>query len=548
MTSSFVADTLWHGGRVLTMDRSRPVASHVVTWRGRILAVGGEELADVPVRERVDLRGRTVLPGLHDAHQHMAWFGRTLGEVDLTPSSVSDLDELYATVADVAATSEGWVIGWGYDQGPLGAHPTRAQLDRVAPGRPVWLKHTSGHMGVASSALLDLTRLREEREVDGGRVVRDADGEPTGLLEEGAMSLVQELLVPYAEETIVDALDRASQAYLAQGITSVHEAGIGGGWIGHSGSELGAYLTARDSGRLRTRVTLMPVSDVYHPVEGYAERDAVGLDLGIRTGFGDEMLRLGPMKIFTDGSLIGHTCAMHEGFADEPDNVGYYQGEADELTRRIVAAHRAGWQVASHAIGDRAIDLVLDAYETAARYPRTGPPHRIEHCAVTSPAQVDRIVSAGVVPVPQGSLVRHVGDGMVRSLGERSDWCYRVASFVRRGVPVPTSTDRPVVDGAPFATIHALLTRRTVTGTVVAPDEAVTLEEALMGATTWAARAVGIDREVGQVVPGQLADLTVLDASLEQTVRDDVDALLSVGVEMTVLAGEIAYRAPGAQR
>lgn len=543
MTGPWTADTLWHGGRVLTMDEDRPVATHVVTWRGRVLAVGGAELADLPVRERVDLRGRTVLPGLHDAHQHMAWFGRTLGELDLTSAAVPGLDDLYAAVARAAASSgSGWVVGWGYDQGPLCGHPTRAELDRVAPGVPVWLKHTSGHMGVASSALLELTALRDEHEVAGGRVVRDAQGEPTGLLEEGAMSLVQALLVPYSESTIVEALGRASSAYLAQGITSVHEAGIGGGWIGHSGSELGAYLSARDSGELRTRVTLMPVSDTLHTLDD----DATGLDLGVRTGFGDDRLRIGPMKIFTDGSLIGHTCAMHEGFADEPDNVGYYQDDPGDLTEQIVAAHRGGWQVAAHAIGDRAVDLVLDAYEAAGRYPRRGPAHRIEHCAVTSPEQVDRIVAAGVLPVPQGSLVRHVGDGMVRSLGERADWCYRVASFVRRGVPVPTSTDRPVVDGAPFATIHALLTRRTVSGTVVAPDEAITLEEALLGSTVWAARAVGHHHAVGRISPGLLADLVVLDAPLEDIVRDDVDALLSVGVEMTVLGGEIVYRSPGA--
>ncbi|MDB1087137.1 amidohydrolase [Streptomyces sp. ACA25] len=536
------ADVVYRNAVVLTMDPGRPRATAFATLGDRLVAVGGDEVAGLAAARTVDLGGRCVLPGFHDAHNHMAWYGMNRTELDLGPGRVRDVGDVYAQVAREAARRRPgeWIIGAGYDQNRMaGGHPTAARLDRAAPHHPVWLKHTSGHMCVVNSRVLDLSGATAAPDPAGGRIVRDASGAPTGLLQERAQELVRGLLFPFAAGQLVRALGAAARDYAAEGITSVQEAGIGGGWIGHSGVEVAAYQQAGDEDLLLQRVTLMVASDVLHPLDAHRDDPyRSGIDLGIRTGFGDDRLRLGAVKVFSDGSLLGRTSAMCCDFADDPGNRGFLQDDEDRLTETIIAAHRAGWQVATHAIGDRAVDVVLAAYaEAQRRHPRSDPRHRIEHCAVTSPEQVERIVRLGVIPVPQGSLVREAGDGMADALGpERTGWCYRVRSFTDRGVEVPGSSDRPVVTGAPLANVHTLVTRRTLGGRVLAPEERVDVETALRGYTYGSARAAHAERSRGMLGEGYLADFTVLERDPTRVPLDDLPHL-------TVLATVVGGRA-----
>lgn len=314
-------------------------------------------------------------------------------------------------------------------------------------------------MCVVNTAVLDALDL--DAVAEGGAVVLDNDGQPTGLLQEQAQNLVHDLAYPYPLDGLVDAIGRAHQQYLAEGITSIQEAGIGGGWIGHNPGELAAYQQARAQGQLRVRTTLMPAAEVLHPLAGHADDElAACLDLGARCGFGDDWLRLGPVKVFADGSLIGHTAAMHEDYVGDAGNRGYLQSSPDRLRRTILDAHRTGWQVATHAIGDRAVDTVLDIYaEALATWPRPDHRHRSEHCGVTSPAALQRIAELGVIPNTQARFISELGDGMAEALGpERTRWCYRQRSFLDRGITLPASSDRPVVNGAPLAGIHDLST------------------------------------------------------------------------------------------
>ncbi|PRY37886.1 amidohydrolase [Umezawaea tangerina] len=520
------ADLLLTNADVVTLDG--PDVRSVAILGDRVVA-----LEDVPAKEVVDLDGATVVPGFHDAHNHMAWFGLTLSEVDLR---VSDLDALYRAVQEKAATvAPGeWLVGAGYDQNKIGGHPTRAELDRVAPGRKVWLKHTSGHMCVVNTPVLEELGIASGPvEVVGG-VVDTA----TGMLQEQAQQLVNSLVLPYSVDTLVDAIDRAGRQYLAEGITSCVEAGIGGGWIGKSPVEVAAYQAARDRGLLHVRVELMVAVDALrelsaHPDDGLS----LGLDLGIRTGFGDDWLRIGPVKVFSDGSLIGHTSAMCQDFADTPGERGYLQGEAADLTETIIAAHRSGWRVATHAIGDAAIDLVLDAYETAARdHPRPSPRHRIEHFGVARPDQVRRAAELGVVPVPQGRFVNEIGDGMVTALGpERVKWAYRHRTLLDAGLVVPGSSDRPVVRGAPLLGMHDMVNQLTSSGASFNPDEAVTGREALRAYTLGSAHASHQEHLKGTITPGKLADLVVLSAN-PTTV--DPGRIKDVEVLRTMIGGE----------
>jgi predicted amidohydrolase YtcJ len=533
-------DLLLVNANVLTMEPGRPTASAVAVAGGRIVGIYDGK-PDVTARDVIDLRGLTLIPGFHDAHNHMIGFGLSLTEVDLR---VDSQDELYARVAAKAAVTPAgeWIVGSGYDQTRTGAHPHRDALDAIAPNHRVWLKHTSSHMCVVNSLVLaDLGIGETAPQVDGGRVTTDAAGRPTGLLEERAQELVGSLTHPYPLTTLTDAVDAAGRQYLAEGITSVTEAGVGGGWIGQSPVELAAYVAAREQHRLHVRVELMVISDAFHPLGAHpSDGIETGIDLGLRTGFGDDWLRLGPMKIFTDGSLVGRTAAMSAPFEGDPGNSGYLQADADQLTEMIIAAHRAGWRVAAHAIGDRAIDLALDAFADAAdQHPRPRPRHRIEHFAAARPDQVARAAKLGVIAVGQGRFATELGDGMLAAVGPgRAPWLYRQRSLLDAGLVLPGSSDRPVASGAPLLGIHDMVNRRTASGAPFNAAEAVTPAEALRAYTWGSAYASKQERAKGSITPGKLADFTVLS---EDPTAIALDRIASLAVLATFIEGDLRY-------
>jgi hypothetical protein len=537
-------DLLLVNAVVRTMDPARPRAAAVAVTGGRITEVG-DDAAALAAGTRpanvIDLKGATLIPGFHDAHNHMIGYGLSLTEIDLR---VGSLAEIYDRVAARAAETPAgeWIIGAGYDQTRTGPHPDRDALDKIAPGHRVWLKHTSSHLCVVNSLVLrDLGIDASAPAVDGGRVAADADGRPTGLLEERAQELVGNLTRPYPLSRLTDAVAVAGQRYLREGLSSVTEAGVGGGWIGQSPVELAAYVAAREQGRLPLRVELMVVSDVFHPLAAHpADGIETGIDLGLRTGFGDDWLRLGPMKIFTDGSLVGRTAAMSTPYDGDAGNSGYLQGDAGRLSHAIIAAHRAGWRVAAHAIGDRAIDLALDAFAAAAAsYPRRDPRHRIEHFAAARPDQVARAAALGVIPVGQGRFATELGDGMLTSVGPaRHPWLYRQRSLLDAGIVLPGSSDRPVVTGSPLLGIHDMVNRRTASGAAFNAAEAVTAEEALRAYTWGSAYASKAERVKGSVEVGKLADFTVLS---EDPVAVSPGRIAGLAVIATIVDGQLRY-------
>ena len=493
-------------------------------------------------------RARSASPASTTRTRTPSGFGRSLGELDLSTPPIGSLDDLYGAVRRRAASSPAGalIVGRGYDQNKLGgAHPARAALDAAASGRPVWLQHTSGHMCVLNSAALAMVGSGLDTVVDGGRVVRDAEGEPTGLLEERAQVLARRLAMPRSVASVAEAIERAHRVYVEEGLTSVCDAGVAGGWIGESEAELDGYQLARDGGHLLVRTTAMVAADVLHPMHRHADDLATrGIDAGIRTGLGDDWLRVGAMKVFSDGSLIGRTCWLTCGFEDEPSNLGYPQHDPDVLRAQIVEAHLAGWQVATHAIGDAAVGFVLDAYEAALTVrPRSDHRHRIEHCGVTTPASLERIARLGVIPVPQGRFIGELGDGMLAALGERrAADTYRLASFLRAGIVLPGSSDRPVVDGRPLLGIADMVARRTESGRPFATQEALSVEEAMRSYTVGSAFATRTEADRGTLGLGKLADVVVL-ATDPRPLGDDPAAIADVPVIATFVGGELRHPA-----
>lgn len=534
-------DTLYVNGNITTGEPARPRARRLGVWRGRVVGLD-EDLDGCTADTVVDLRGAPVVPGFHDAHHHLSQRGQRLRQVDLTHPGVGSLDELHRKVAERAAelADGAWLLGHGYDQNRLGGHPDRETLDRVAAGHPVWLQHNSGHMGVLNTegfrraGFADLDRVPD---VAGGHIARDAAGRPTGLVAEEAQQLALGVVRPEPLDEFVRGIGLACDVALSEGITSVTEPGIAAGLAGNSPADLAAFLAARERGLLRVRATVMPAIDALHEIgEVEPGRQWFGLDLGVRTGLGDEWLRIGATKIFSDGSLIGRTAAMRAPYFDRPDTAGFLVHEAGWLHERIVAAHAHGWQVATHAIGDAALDVVLDAYEDAQRrFPRADPRHRIEHCGVAGDEQIRRIAALGAVPVPQGRFLSEIGDGMLAALGpERGRLCYRQKSFLDAGIVVPGSSDCPVVRGAPLLGIHDLVNRRTDSGQPFTPEESLTVDQALRAYTFGSAYADRQEREKGRLAPGLLADLVVLGDDLHAVAPD---AIASVPVVATVVGG-----------
>jgi predicted amidohydrolase YtcJ len=534
-------------GRFVTFDAAHPEASQLAVLDGRIVAVD-EDCAGLAasVIEQFP-EGSIGFPGFHDAHCHTAAYGMSLREVRLSSPPLTSLDDLYAAIADRAARSGAgeWVVGSGYDQNKLGGtHPDRRALDRASGGRPVLLKHTSGHMSFVNSAALAL--IGDEAlacRLEGGQVARDEHGEATGLLEEKAQALAQGLRPPPSVQELAAAIAAAHERYLAEGLTSACEAGVAGGWVGQSPLELGAYQAARDQGRLRVRTTAMIASDLLHEMGATGDAAvSLALDAGLRTGIGDEWLRVGALKVFSDGSLIGRTCWMHAGFSDDEANTGYPQADPADLRATIVAAHNAGWQIATHAIGDKAVDFALDCYEEALRgQPRPDHRHRIEHCGLCSDSSLRRLATLGVIPVPQGRFVGEIGDGMATALGpHRMKDAYRLRSFLDAGLALPGSSDRPVVEGRPLLGIQDMVRRLTQSGAEFAVEEALTVEEAMRAYSLGSAYATRSEHERGRLIRGHLADVVVLG---DDPRRELPSSIADIPVRATVVGGEVRFRA-----
>jgi len=548
MSASHLLDVVLTHANVVTIDQRRPRAEAIGIVGESIAWVGtAAEAAELSARRRIDVGGRTVVPGFNDAHQHMTHYGDSLRRVDLSSPPIASIQEILDAIAARASTTDPgqWIVGAGYDQNKLAEkrHPTAAELDAAAPNHPVMLQHNSGHMMTVNSALLQLARIADSEVPPGGELVLDDAGRPTGLLLEQAQELVSRLYKPHSTAEVSESLRLARQAYLAEGVTSCQVAGVGGGLVGHTPIELSAFQAAREAGHLGVRVTAMVAQESLHHVAHHAEDHADRtLDLGLRTGFGDDWIRIGATKVFADGSLIGRTCAMFEPFANDPDpdNRGFFQLEPDELRPIIIDAHRSGWQVGVHAIGDRAVSAVLDIYEEALRiHPRADHRHRIEHAGVVIPEDVERMARLGVIPVPQARFISELGDGMRGALGsDRVANCYRQKSFLDAGLPLPGSSDRPVVKGAPLLGVHDLVNQRTEAGEPFNPHEALTVDEALTAYTLGSAHAAFDERRKGSISAGKLADLVVLDADPHAV---DATGLAEIGVAATMVGGVMAH-------
>lgn len=533
--------TLYSHGIIHTMRPGEDPADSLLVRGDHIAAVGTRDdlLALAGAADRVDLDGYTVIPGFNDCHAHLLPFGLTLDQLDVSADSVHSIAEIAGAVEQRARRTESreWIHGRGYNQNELveARHITRLELDRVSSGQPVVLDHTSGHVLVCNTAALERAGItRDTENPAGGEIEHDEHGNPTGLLKEAAMDLLRRVIPTPTELEGRDAILKAMTTLSTFGITSASDA-----WTGRGPSiesELDMYRAAARSGRLTARITLMPlisyvVGDDSDPVRVPSDFD-VGTD--------PAWLSIGATKIFSDGALSTRTAAMREPYADDPKNRGILLWERAALVAAMRRAHKAGWQIATHALGDRAVEMVLDCYAEAMIDCRRGDHrHRIEHCMYADETMARRIRDLGIVPSLQPDIYR-LGDAYVAALGlRRAEESIPTGLFRRLGVEIAISSDLPVIPGRPLDVVRSAMERRTPRGVQLGPHHAMAAMEAIRGYTWGGAHATHSERSKGVLAAGMLADFTVLSHDPARTALDDWQ---TIQVVQTVVAGQVMYQ------
>lgn len=530
---------LYVNAQIYTMDPERPKAAAILIQGDRITALGSREEVTAPGVRTVDLGGRTVIPGFNDCHCHILSFGLELDRLDVGPDAVRDIEDIKAVVARRAERMAlgDWVLGRGYDQNSLRErrHPTRTDLDAAEGARPVVLWHTSGHALACNSRALALAGItRDTVTPSGGEIERGDHGEPSGVLKESAMDLLEDSLpVPRVEQG-AEAILRGMRAMARQGITSASDAATGQGQSIEPALRM--YRNALNSGHLAGRITLMP------QITCVASPDSGEVHVPEEFAVGDQpaWLRIGATKIFSDGALTTRTAALREPFEGSGSNRGILIWDTPILAGMICRAHEAGWQIGTHAIGDRAIEVVLDCYAQALHAnPRPDHRHRIEHCMLLDEGLGRRIRDMGVIPTIQPGFVSRLGDAYIAAIGmDRAAQLMPMRLFEHLSIPAAFSSDRPVIPGAPLQGVLAAVRRQSPGGVVLGREHSIPALEAIRLYTAGAAYATRVEQTRGSLRPGMLADLTVLSHDPAALSPEDLDAL---SVTMTVAGGRETY-------
>lgn len=529
------ADLILTNARIYTADDTRPVVEAVAVGGGRVLFAGhraGALALRGAATKVLDLGGQTVIPGMVDAHAHVAGLGDALHIVDLT--GTASYDDVIARVVERASkTPKGqWVLGRGWDQNDWGdtRFPTHDKLSAAVPDHPVYLVRVDGHAGLANlKAIQAATVTSATQDPSGGHIERLANGAPAGVFVDNAQGLVRQAIPRQTradvKQSIVDAVKEAQR----WGLTGVHDAGAGA-------TELEVYEELAKAGQLKFRLNAM-ISDNATTIDAWFKRgplmDGYGGTLWVRS-----------VKLYADGALGSRGAALLEPYRDDPKNNGLLVSAPAHIQDVATQALNAGFQVNTHAIGDRGNRLVLDAYEAALkRQPTADHRFRVEHAQILNFDDIPRFAALGVIPSMQSShqtsdmywAEARLGAG--RLLG-----AYAWRSLLNTGVVVPNGSDFPVEQVNPLISFHAAVSRQDARDWPPGgwyPAERMTREEALKSMTIWPAYAAFQERVLGSLTPGKYADFVVLDQDI---MRVPAELILTTRVVSTWVGGERVYQ------
>lgn len=533
------ADTILFNGTIWCGYEEGTVEALAI-WQGKVLATGkqAEIMAYRGDETRLlDLEGRFATPGLNDAHLHLISLGLTLNWIDARSDAAPTLDSLLSAIRRKASSvpAGNWIMARGYDQTKLdiGRHPLREELDQAAPDHPVMLVRACGHVSIFNSAAFKLAGVDESTKVPEGGLIEKKDGALTGMVAENAQELLRAAIPSPTTEQMIEAIEAAGNLLLSYGITSVMDAAVGqvAGF-----DEIRAYNLARLQKRLPVRSWLVLLGD---PGRSIVEQC---YETGLVSGVGDDMVTIGAVKIFLDGSAGGRTAWMSEPYLGGDNTLGVQILSDEELESLVLKWHEKGYQFACHAIGDAAIGQLISAYEKAlTAFPDPDRRHRIEHCGFSTSQQHERMKKLGIYPCPQQVFIYDFGDAYVSVLGEeRALSSYPLRTWRELGFKPATGSDAPVCHPNPFPNIYSMLTRKTSQGTVMDANERVGIEEALQVYTEYGAFSQKLEKVKGKLVPGQFADIAVFSrnmlAAQPEEILNDTECVL------TICGGEIVYQ------
>jgi len=507
---------------IFTLNPKQPKAQALAIYEGKIVAVGSNQEIHMHIGKNTkitDAKNKTIVPGFVDCHVHMTGFGHSPQSLELR--DVKSIREMQQKLREHARKNpeKSWIIGGRWDQEKFieKRYPTRWDLDKAVSDKPVLLQRVCGHLAVVNSKALALAGITKNTLVEGGKVDLDeTTGELNGILRENAVDLIWNVIPKPSIKELEDACLLACRKAAEAGLTGVH-------WILGSPDEVSILQKLNSEGKLPIRVYLGISVDYLDEL----------IALGIISGFGNDMLKIGFVKILADGSLGARTAALKEPYSDKPETSGMMLYTQKTLNRLIQKAHNAGLQLAVHAIGDKAVETVLDAFEKAQkRFPRKNCRHRIEHCSVLSQKLIKRMKRLAIIASVQPHFV--VSDFWVQErVGRaRARWVYPFKALMREGLVVASGSDCPVEPINPILGIWAAVVKANFR------EENLTVEEALKTYTVNAAYASFEENKKGTIEKGKYADLTVLSANPFST---NPDKIKDIVIEMTIVNGKIVY-------
>jgi predicted amidohydrolase YtcJ len=532
------ADLVLLNGKIVTVDKVDSIVEAVAIKDNMIIATGSTSEMNELVGEGTkvfDLDGKTVLPGLIDSHTHPNGAAVRLYEINCRSPPVKSISEILEMVAAKAAELEPgkWVQGTNYNDIKLEErrHITRWELDEAAPENPVFISKETGHLYVVNSRALELAGItKDSHDPPGGSIDRDVSGIPTGLLYETAGSLVFNLIPSYSVDEIADGLRKVWDQFSEWGITTTHDASA------HRDA-IKAYQKLLGEGVHQVRTLLMISArrpDGSDPLQAMTT-------LGIRSGFGDDWLKVMSLKIMGDGSGSGGSAAVytpqHRGMKD----LGLMTTSPEEIERLTIGAHTAGIRVSIHSIGDRGVDVALDAIEKAQSLkPVPDMRHRIEHNSVCTPKQLERIKALGVAPSSSIGYMYGIGDDYVENFGpERVRWLHPHRTMQEMGIIAGGNNDYAVTSYSPMVQIYEAVVRKTMTGQLVSPEESIGVMDAIR-VYTWNGAFLGKEEDIkGSIEPGKLADMVVLDKDILSVPHEEIK---DIQVLTTIVDGKIVYQ------
>ncbi len=524
-----------YNGRLVTQDVRIPQATALATREGRFLAVGDD--GDIramarPGTQLIDLNNRLVLPGLTDAHFHLYDWSLGLRRLPLADAvSLSDLRQRLAQKASEAPRGH-WIMGQGWNETrwPDPRIPTRSDLDDVAPDHPAILWRNDMHLAVVNSNALRKAGITGDTpDPPEGVIDRDESGEPTGVLRELAINLVRDVIPPPIDAEAAEAMRDGFTVLHRLGLTGIHDCRIMGGADGLPAFR--AYQRLQSSGELALRLWMH--------IPGKRLNEAIAL--GLRTGFGNDRLRVGHVKFFADGGQGARTAWMLSPYEDT-GQCGMPLTPMAEIAEAVRRANQAGLALAVHSIGDRANRELLTVFEQHAIRNTQYVPHRIEHVQIIRPEDVTRLARLGIVASVQPIHATDDIPMIKQSVGSRGRFAYAFRDMLDAGVTLALGSDGPVADPNPLWGIHAAVTRQRRDGTPPGgwyPQQRLTVAEAVWGFTMGPALASGRDAELGSITPGKLADLIVLDRDIFTIEPMEI---AQTQVVMTVFDGRVVYR------